>query len=241
MFIKELKNFSRENWWVYLLFILLIIFVIFMDLWSLLEITLVFLANFIANIGIMVMQSNYTANNNKLWSIYHIWATLIFLLISLYWFYIHDQSQYIIWQLTYSLAAIKAFSFYNFKKDLSIINEKSFIVLNIWLFSFFAYKLGLVNIEIITKNLPFITQALWFSLITTGLVSINDKLRYWLNVVWIFLLCSWSLWLTINSILWIYPSKIESLDAIAVWYFILTLTVFVYYIKLFPKYLNKTC
>ena len=238
MFIKELKNFSRENWWVYLLFILLIIFVIFMDLWSPLEITLVFLANFIANIWIMVMQSNYTAKNNKLWSIYHIWATLIFLFISLYWFIVHDQSQYIIWQIAYSLAAIKAFSFYNFKKDLNFINEKSFVILNLVLFSFFSYKLELLNIETITNNLPFITQALWFSLITTGLVSIKDKLRYWLNVVWIFLLCSWSLWLTINSVLWIYPSESASLDAIAVWYFILTLTVFVYYIKLLPKYLK---
>ena len=238
MFIKELKNFSRENWWVYLLFILLIIFVIFMDLWSPLEITLVFLANFIANIWIMVMQSNYTAKNNKLWSIYHIWATLIFLFISLYWFIVHDQSQYIIWQIAYSLAAIKAFSFYNFKKDLNFINEKSFVILNLVLFSFFSYKLELLNIENITNNLPFITQALWFSLITTGLVSIKDKLRYWFNVVWIFLLSSWSLWLTINSVLWIYPSESASLDAIAIWYFILTLTVFVYYIKLLPKYLK---
>lgn len=242
MFLKELKNFSRENWWVYVLFILLIIFVIFMDIWNPLEITLIFLANFIANIWIMVMQSNYTANNNKLGSIYHISATLIFLCIGLYWLFALGQSQYLIWQIAYSLAAIKAFSFYNYKKQLSIINEKTFIILNISLFLFFTYHLKIFSIDSVLINLPFITQALGFSLITTWLVSINDSLRYWLNVVWIFLLSSGSFWLTLNSIFWIYPSKDPYLDAIAVWYFILTLTVFIYYIKLLPKYLkNKEC
>jgi len=238
MFITELKNFSRENWWVYLLFIILIIVVFYTGLWNPSEIIIVFLANFIANIWIMVMQSNYSKNNNKVGSIYHIAATSIFLAISLYWFIVHNQSQYIIWQIAYSLAAIKAFYFYNFKKNLRIISEKIFIFLNIWLFAFFIYKLGINSIVSAIDNLPFITQAIWFSLITTGLVSLKDNLRYWLNVIGILLLSSGSLWLTVNSYLWVYPYNIASIDAIAIGYFILTLTVFVYYIKLLPKYLK---
>jgi len=183
MFIEELKKFSRENWWIYLLFILLIIFVIYKDIWNPIEIIVDFFANFIANIWIMVMQSNYTEKNNKIGSMYHIWATSIFVLISLYWYFVNDQSQYIIWQIAYSLAAIKAFNFYNYDRKIKIISEKSFIVLNVVLFSFFSYKIGLFQWESILINLPFITQALWFSLITTWLVSIRDSFRYWLNVV----------------------------------------------------------
>ncbi len=83
---------------------------------NLIEIIILFLANFLWNLFIMVMQANYTAKNNKVWAIYHASATLVFTLISIYWLVVLNQSQYIIWQLTYILAAAKAFTFYNYWK-----------------------------------------------------------------------------------------------------------------------------
>jgi hypothetical protein len=71
----------------------------------------------------MVMQANYTAKNNKIGALYHVSATLTFTVISIYGLLLLNQSQYIIWQITYILAALKAFTFYNYGKDIKFINS----------------------------------------------------------------------------------------------------------------------
>ena len=113
MFLKELEKFSRSNWWVYALLAISLVIVYITWKWNMLEIIILFLANFLWNLFIMAMQANYTSNNNKIWAIYHVSATSIFTVISIYWLIIFNQSQYIIWQLSYILAALKAFTFYN--------------------------------------------------------------------------------------------------------------------------------
>jgi len=221
--LKELKAFSKENWWVYLLLSIALIIVYITWKGNLLEIILLFVANFLWNLFIMVMQNNYTAKKNKIWAIYHIAATSIFSAIAIYWFIYLDQSQYIIWQITYWLAVIKAFTFYNYNKDLNFLSEKTFIPINIILFIIFVKFFNYQTYSIL--------QAMWFSFITSWLVSIKDNIRYWLNIIWILLLVS-------GSALWVINSYIDwNVDWIALWFFILTLTVFVYYLKLIKKYI----
>jgi len=219
----ELKSFLRKNWWISILLIFVLIIVWFTWNWNIFEITLLFLVNFIWNLLIMVMQSNYTDKNNKIWGIYQLSSTLVFLTIWIYWLIYLWQSQYIIWQIAYWLAAIKAFTYYNYKKDFKILSETTFVFLNIFLFIIFIKYFNYQSYSIF--------QAIWFSFITTWLVSIKDKLRYWLNIIWIFALTSWSLWWVIISF------NSWSLDWIALWFFILTLTVFIYYLKLIKKYI----
>ena len=221
--LKELKKFSKENWWVFLLLTIALITVYITWNWNLVEIFLLFLVNFIWNLFIMVMQSNYTAKNNKVWWIYQLSSTLVFLTMWIYWLIYLWQSQYIIWQIAYWLAAIKAFTFYNYEKDLKFLSEKTFIALNIILFTIFIKYFDFQSFSIL--------QVIWFSLITTWLVSIKDNIRYWLNVVWIFALTSGSLWWVILSF------NAWALDWIALWFFALTLTVFIYYLKLIKKYI----
>ena len=223
MFLKEIKNFSRENWWIYLILMIALIIVYITWKGNLIEIILLFLANFLWNLFIMTMQWNYTNKNNKIWAIYHVSSVTIFTLISIYWLIILEQYQYIIWQISYILAATKAFTFYNFEKEIKFINEKSLIIINIILFTAFIKLFEFQTFQIL--------QWIWFTLITTWLVSIKDNLRYWLNVIWISLLVSGSAWWVFNSF------NAWNLDWIALWYFILTLTVFVYYLKLIKKYL----
>jgi len=238
MFLKELKNFSKWNWWVYVLLAIALIIVYITWKWNMMEIIILFLANFLWNLFIMVMQANYTSKNNKIWAIYHVSATATFTLISIYWLIVLEQSQYIIWQLTYALAALKAFTYYNFEKNIKFINAASVWVINILLFIFFisfAWKnidvAWLFNINI-NAELFSIIMALWFSFVTTWLVSTNDKLRYWFSLIWVVWIVTWS-WI------WVILSYINSnIDWIALWYMILTLTVFIYYIKLLPKYIT---
>ncbi len=237
MFLKELKNFSRSNWWIYMLLAISLVIVYITWKWNIIEILLLFLANFLWNLFIMTMQANYSSNNNKIWAIYHISATSVFTIISIYWLIKLEQSQYIIWQICYILAAIKAFSFYNFWKDIKLLNAWSLWVLNIiliFIFIYFAWK----QIDLWLFNLNFnvelwtILMALWFSFVTSWLVSINDARRYWLNIIWVLGIVAWSwLLLVLSYTKW-------NIDWISLWYFILTSTVLVYYIKLLPKYLK---
>lgn len=237
MFFKELKNFSRENWWIFPLLIIATIIIWITWKGNILEIIILFFANFIANLFIMVMQWNYTAWNNKLWWIYQLTSTLIFVFISSYWLFVLEQSQYIIWQFCYLLAAIKAFSFYNFSKDFKFINPISLWILNIILLTIFIYfsqtTINILWLEIFfTASIWAIIMALWFSFVTTGLISTNDVFRYWMNVIWVS-------WIVLGSliliIVWYQNWNVSWID---LWYFILTSTVLVYYLKLLPKYIK---
>ncbi len=221
--LNELKAFSKENWWIFLLLIISLVTVYITWNWNIIEISLLFLANFLWNLFIMVMQNNYTNGNNRLWSINQITSNLIFTFISLYWLIYLGQSQYLVWQIAYILASVKNLVYFNFQKELKILSEYTFIPLNIILFIIF--------INFFSFELYSILQAVWFCLITTWLVSIIDKNRYWLNVVWIWLLTLWSL-------IWVITSFNQgNLDWIAFWYFTLTWTVFIYYLKLIKKYI----
>ena len=222
-FIQELRNFSRNNWWIFILLITALIIIFITGKWNLTEIILLFFANFVWNLFIIIMQNNYTLKNNRIWALYHISSTSVFTCISLYWLFYLGQSQYMIWQIAYLIAAIKAFSYYNFWKNISVFNEKSLSLINIILFFIF--------LKFFDYQVYSILQALCFSLITSGLVSIKDNTRYWLNIIWILFLVSGSLlWVVLSFHSW-------NTDGIALGYFILTLTVFVYYLKLLKKYL----
>ncbi|MDD2870642.1 MAG: hypothetical protein PHS49_01520 [Candidatus Gracilibacteria bacterium] len=223
LLLNELKIFSRENFWVYIILLIALTIVYITGKGNIIEIILLFFANFLGNIFIMVMQKNYTDGNNKIGSIYQITSNVIFTGVSLYGYIYLDQAQYIVWQLAYILASVKNLVFFNFDKELKILNEKSFIPLNLLLFVIFIKYFGVEFYSIL--------QAVGFCLITTGLVSIIDKNRYWLNVVGIG-------FLTFGSLLGVISSfNLGNLDGIALGYFALTGTVFIYYLKLIKKYI----
>lgn len=225
MFLQELKKFSRENWWIYLLLIIALYIVYVTGRGNITEIVLLFLANFLGNLFIMVMQANYTKNSNKIGAIYHVTAVSTFSLISLYGYIYLNQSQYLLWQITYIWAALKPFTLYNLKKDLSFLNEYTFVVINLILIGLFLKFFEYQTFSIL--------QVVWFSLITTGLVSIRDKVRYWLNLIWV-------IFLTVGSALWVTTSfSAGNLDGVALGFAILTWTVLIFYIKLLPTYLKK--
>lgn len=229
MFLKEIKNFSKQNWWIYLLLSIALTIVYITWKWNLIEIIILFLANFLWNLFIMIMQANYSYWNNKIWAIYHLISTLTFTIISLYWLFYLNQYQYIIWQITYILAALKALFFYKLKKELKLINEYSIWLINIILIVLFIifWKKFWLNI-----NFGSIVMALWFSFVTTWLVSINDKFRYWINFLWIILIIIWAWFGVINwYILW-------KIDWVSLWYLILTSTTFVFYLKLLKNYIK---
>lgn len=226
LLFSKILDFSKQNWWVYLILWACLVLVYKTGSWNLLEIVSLFLIVFLWNLFIMIMQDYYTSWNNKSWAINQIISVTIFTLVSVYSYFSKGQYQYLIWQDMYILAAINTFAIFVFKKDLKkIFNEYSFLVINsILLFVFVMY---------IPHQNSSILQAIWFSLITSGLVSIRDGVRYWLNVLGIAFLTIGSMFGSINS----YVSW--SLNWIDLAYFLLTWTVFIFYLKLLPSYLKK--
>ncbi|NDK07725.1 hypothetical protein EOM39_00590 [Candidatus Gracilibacteria bacterium] len=225
VFIKELKNFSKGNWWVYIVLFICLGIVYITGKGNITEIIILFIANFLGNLFIMIMQDFYTAGKNKKGAINQLISVSIFTSLSIYGLISSGQYQYIIWQFMYILAAMKTFGFFIFEKDLKLLNENVFLVVNFILFFVFIRFIPHDNFHLL--------QALGFSMITSGLVSIKDKVRYWLNLFGIAALTAGSLWGVIVS----YISA--SLDGIALGFFLLTGTVFVFYIKILPNYLKK--
>ncbi|MDD3302515.1 MAG: hypothetical protein PHN31_03090 [Candidatus Gracilibacteria bacterium] len=224
VFLREIKSFSKDNVWIFFVLLFCLGVVYFTGKGDISSILWIFLANFLGNLFIMTMQNYYTNGKNKLGAINQLCSVIIFTLLSLYGFFFENQSQYLIWQIMYILSAGKVFVFYNFGKDFSFLNEKTFIFINFILFTLFILYISNVGFHIL--------QGVGFSLITTGLVSVKDKVKYWLNVYGIGALTAGSLWGVVLSYL------SGSLDGIAFGYFLLTGTVFVFYLKLLPKYLN---
>lgn len=206
-----------------MLFIILII-VYMTGKWDILEILVLFVANFLANMFVMAAIGNYSQSKNIIWSWYHISATTVFTMIWVYWYIDQWIGQYLVFQISFILAVIKAAVYYNFSKELRFLNEYILIAINILLFIIF-YKY-------FSPDIPSIFQALWFIIITTGLISIHDNIRYILSVIWTILLLIWSFLISFLSY------KAWNIDWIALWFLLLTSTTFIYYMKLLPSYIN---
>ncbi len=230
MFLNELKNFSKENWWVYLLLFIASVVVIVTWKWNIVEILILFLLNLMWNVWVMAAIGNYSEKKNKTWAIFHLTSTLLFTSLAIYSFFKFNQAQYLLWQISFLAAATKAITFYNFEKDLKFLNPYVIWTLNlVFLVLFISFW----------KNFGFdtwissILMALWFSFVTTGLVSVVDKFRYFWNYIWAFFIISW-------ASIWTYLSyKAGNINWVDLGYFILTLTAFIYFSKLLPKYVRE--
>lgn len=230
---QEIQIFSRENWWIFPIFIFAMSLIYYTQTWSLWEIAVLFFLNFLWNVFVMIMQKNYTHDEFQIGSIFHVLLTIIFWSLSVYWLINNGESQYLLWQVMYVLAAAKAFIFYNFHKDIRIFTGKTFLIINIILFILFLYFFEFFNNNTISAQYYAVIQGLWFALVTSGLVSLHDTFRYYMSYIWASFITIWSLLAVISSyIAW-------SVDWVALWYFLLTLVVVIYYTKLLPKYLKK--
>lgn len=230
---QELNIFSKENWWIFPIFIIAISFIYYTQTGSIFEISILFLLNFLWNVFVMIMQKKYTHDENKIWSLFHVLLTVIFSWLAIYWLLINWESQYLLWQAMYILAAVKAFIFYNYHKNIKLLRGRIFFFINIFLLILFIHYFEFFNNSTLTQQYHALVQWIWFALVTTWLVSINDKFRYYMSYVWASFITLGSLISVINSY------QLGWVNWVALWYFLLTLVVVIYYSKLLPKYIKK--
>ena len=209
------------------MFLLSLIFIFFTDSGSILEISLVFIVYFFADLCIMIMVSLMEENDYKTASIFQLLGNIVFTLLFLYHFIINGQGQYILGSIGFLLWVWKNISLYHYKRDISWINNFFLITLNIviyvWAYIIFDPEL--------TGQL--VLQTVWITLFTWCLVMKDayPRARYFQGFIGLsfLVLGSW------------YGIYLEYLGAniygVTVSYFLMPLTVLLVYAWSFKKYI----
>ena len=219
IFFSEIKTFSRQNWWIYIIFIICLFVIYKTDSWNLLEVSLVFLFHFLWDIFVMMMWDYYAKKEDKKALKSQVWSFTVFWLIWVYAWLTSAKWSYLIPQLLFFWPIIKGF-----KPKIKWINL-SFMIF-IWIVVFIGYYL----LELIYNVWVFI-QILWFIIFPISLILTNEKYRYFWNLVWIVFIFFGSAYLLYE---WFITKTVVWTDLS---YSLLPLTVLAFYLKNLKKYI----
>jgi len=173
------------------------------------------------------MWDYYSNNDKRKWSIFQVLSVLVFTIIWIYALIFNWKLNYIISQLMFGFTWLKAF-FEDIKwvKKYRIFNYKTSIIIIIWLsILLIYYNFNLIN------TFWELLQIIWFISFSTVLILNNEKIKYFWSLVSVFVITlAWSIEIY-NSFL------ISNIKGVDISYTLLPLTVFVFYLKNFKKYL----
>lgn len=224
LLFKEVKKFSCDNWWIYIIFILSIFIIWYTNTWNLIEIVFIFFLHFLWDIFIMMSWDYYSKKDYDKGRIAHIFNFLTFLII---WFY----SIFRFWEWQYILANI-LFAFPALKSYLLFKNNEKIKYLNIYIYLLLSFIILFLYIyfNLINSIYSFI-QVIWFIIFAMALSLNRESIRYFLSITWTFLISLGSfIGLYFNFIAW-------NILWTTLSFALLSLTVFVFYLKNLKKYL----
>ncbi len=222
---KEIKIFVKSNWWIFLIFTLCILLIYKTNSGNIFEISSVFILHFSGDLAVMMMLYYFSMKNNKYWVWFQIYQFFIFTTLWIYAWLTWWKWHYLLPQLVFILPSLKGY-FKEFKsKNISFINWKLSFFLNLFIIAV-NYHLWLFD------SIYNIIQIFWFFFFSIWLILLSEKQKYIFSLIWIFLI-------TFGSFLSVYESfLVSNIKWIDISYFLLPLTVFVFYIKNFRKFIN---
>ena len=223
--LQEFIQFSKENWWVYILLCIALGVVVHTGKGNMIEVIGIFFLNITAATCNMLMMSSYKDKKFMEGSIFILSANILYTLISLYALLIDGDMQYIMWQISFLLTGLYAFFWYNYNYKLFFVHPISIFMLNSVIFY--------ILITYFEVSLPVLIQSWWLFAITFGLSLLDNTRRFFAILVWnIFVVCGTSLILFENysewSILWV-----------TIAYGLLSLSICSYNIRILPKYISR--
>jgi len=231
--VSEIKRFCKENWRVFVLFLICLVIIYLTHSWDLVEIVLVFVAHFSADLAIMLMWdyfSLYQKTWDKKYEKYALVAQLVsFIIFGLIWLYAWIfwwKWAYFVPQVLFIWPLLKQFWKIYSIKLLEKIWYKIILVVGILTIFWYFYFWLIHNVWWLIQVLGFVIFPLWLSLN-------NAKLRYFVSTIWIGLIFIGSLY---QLILWILLKDVSWVD---VSYTLLPFVVFVFYLKNIKVFLNK--
>jgi hypothetical protein len=219
MFLKEIRTFSKQNWWIYIIFIICLFVIYKTGSGNLFEVSIVFLIHFLWDICVMMMWDFHSKKEEKKALYAQIWSFLIFWWIWIYAWLTAWKWSYLAPNLLFFWPLIKWF-----KPNIKWLNSTFMIIIWIFLLIWYYY-LKLID------NLAILIQILWFIIFSISLVLKSHKLKYFGNLIWIAFIFIWSTYLLYN---WFIEKNVIWTDLS---FSLLPLTVFIYYLKLIKKYI----
>ncbi len=216
LFYEEIKKFSYTYWWVYIIFFSALFLIYFSNIGNILEIIAMFSIHLLWDIFTMMMLVAYADKKLKLVWIYTG-------LMEGVWIYLIATS-------IFGLASIKQFLYYVYRLDIKIINIYSIIFVNILSIFIYIYLNFYINIFIWI-------QIFGFSFFSTSLVmwiKDNQKLKYMLWLIWVFLITLGSALVFIES--W----KTWKIIGADISFTLLPLTILLVQIDLWKHYFTKS-
>ncbi|HTL07236.1 MAG TPA: hypothetical protein VL307_03225 [Chitinophagaceae bacterium] len=222
-FTLELKRFSRANWWIYIIYFLLLAAILMVEREKLLSVFMITSLHFVADIFIMMMFTAYANGNNQRGTYCQVMSMLLFMSLKIYTGMIDNSWHYLAADPLYILAAIK-----NYRKDVlqlstHWISTTSMTLLALCIFSFLIYA------RFMWKSSILATPSQWVQ--TTGIflfaialsITVNEKKRAAVATIALLLMVVGSAWETYLSF------KNRQIVGLALSYFLLPLTVLVFY------------
>jgi hypothetical protein len=221
-FIRQVNKFFRENWWISIIYLVMLMLIYLDHAGDFVPIALVSSLHFIADIFIMMMFTAYDQKNYKSAGYLQIASLLIFLSIKVYtgvaqkgWFYILADPIYI-------LAAIKGYYLPVKNIDLRFINAKTTAILSIFLLLCFRiFSQGQIDIALQQWVLTFGLYIFAIALCTQS----DSRLQYILSVAGLATMISGS------ALVAIYDWKKGDVTGLSISYMLLPLTVLIYRLK----------
>jgi hypothetical protein len=232
-FVKEVKAFSRANWWVYIIYFVLLGIILLVEKEKLLSVFIITSLHFVADIFIMMMFSAYAHAANKQGTYYQVMSMLIFMSLKIYTGIVDQSWHYLAADPIYILAAVKNYRIDIKKSDWKIVNYKTMTILS--LIIIFGI---LLPVRVFTDTNLLHSASQWvqtmgiflfaIALSTTG----NEHLRSELAIIALIGMVGGSAWETANLL---FKGQIVGL---ALSYFLLPLTVLVYYVRNWSKQMH---
>ncbi|MDD5769947.1 MAG: hypothetical protein PHE25_03185 [Candidatus Gracilibacteria bacterium] len=218
LLLKEIKLFSKSNWWVYIIFLICISIIWKTNTGNIFEITIIFLLHFLGDLFVMMMSDFYKNKDKRKGSIYQIFSGIIFNIIGIYALIFNAKPNYFISNIMFGFTSLKLYFEDIKQKKYKIFNYKNSIILGIFIFIIFLY-FGLLD------YIGNFIQLLGFILFAIALILDNEKTKYFLSILALFLQ-------VLGGGLNIYNSfLLANIVGVDVSFTLLPLTVFIFYLK----------
>lgn len=224
-FTGEVRTFSRINWWVYLIYLLLLVVIFLVRGQNVLTVFVVTSLHFVADIFIMMMLGAYAQQEYRQGTYYQITSMLIFLSLKIYTGLSGGDWHYLLADPIYILAAMKHYQVDIKHSDIRVVNTVSMSLLSLVLVTVITVSLGYFNIPVL-ESLPKCIQAAGIFLFAIGLATIGkERLRYQISLFALTCMVVGSGWELIMEL------ERGQVEGLTVSYLLLPLTVLVFYIK----------
>jgi len=224
-FIREVKNFSKANWWVYIIYGLLLIAILFIENDKLVSVFFITTLHFVADMFIMMMFSAYGHGKNRQGTYYQVISMLVFMSLKIYTGLIDHSWHYLAADPVYILAAIKNYRVDIKKSNLYFVNYKSMTVFSIFIFGILLCFKFWGHVSLLNSASQWIQTVGIFSFAIALSVTGNERLRSRIAIAALIAMVGGSAWETVNTFI------SRQIIGLALSYFLLPLTVLVFYIK----------